>query len=67
MISQTFRIAAVASLALVASTTIVSGQQPAEVQYPAEFNEPIKLYTVLGDFTRPITTSSKEAQAFFDQ
>ena len=35
---------------------------------PADFNEPIRLYTTgLGTFTRPISSSSAEAQAYFNQ
>jgi tetratricopeptide (TPR) repeat protein len=35
---------------------------------PADFNEPIRLYTTgLGTFTRPISSSSAEAQSYFNQ
>ena len=35
---------------------------------PESFNEPMPLYEkALGDFTRPISSSNKEAQAYFDQ
>jgi hypothetical protein len=35
---------------------------------PARSGEPMPLYPgILGDFARPITTSSEEAQAYFDQ
>jgi tetratricopeptide (TPR) repeat protein len=35
---------------------------------PADFNEPIRLYTTgLGTFTRPISSSNAEAQAYFNQ
>ena len=36
--------------------------------YPASFDEPMPLHTVgLGSFTRPISSASREAQAYFDQ
>ena len=39
-----------------------------EVEYPASFAEAMPLYeTALGPFTRPVTTSSAEAQAYFNQ
>jgi tetratricopeptide (TPR) repeat protein len=35
---------------------------------PADFNEPIRLYTAgLGQFSRPISASNPEAQAYFNQ
>ena len=35
---------------------------------PDSFNEPMPLYTkALGDFSRPISSSNPEAQAYFDQ
>ena len=38
------------------------------VEYPASFDEPMPLYeTALGPFTRAVTTSSPEAQAYFNQ
>ena len=42
-------------------------QEGAQVTYPPAFDEPMTLYPVLGNFTRSITTSSPEAQAYFDQ
>ncbi|NNF03531.1 MAG: hypothetical protein HKN17_03610, partial [Rhodothermales bacterium] len=43
-------------------------QEPADVSYPAAFDEPMPLYTeALGDFTRPASTESDEARAYFDQ
>ena len=40
----------------------------AESLMPASFAEPMPLYhAALGDFTRPISSSSEEAQAYFDQ
>src|SRR3954452_18932118 len=43
-------------------------QQHAEGALPHDFDEPIRLYTVgLGTFTRPISSKSIEAQAYFNQ
>src|SRR3982750_136944 len=43
-------------------------QQHAEGALPHDFDEPIRLYTVgLGTFTRPISSKSTEAQAYFNQ
>src|SRR4051812_23026627 len=43
-------------------------QQHAEGALPHDFDEPIRLYTVgLGTFTRPISSKSAEAQAYFNQ
>jgi tetratricopeptide (TPR) repeat protein len=40
----------------------------AQPSYPASFTEPIPLHTTgLGSFTRPISSASREAQAYFDQ
>src|SRR3954468_13277322 len=42
--------------------------QHAEGALPHDFDEPIRLYTVgLGTFTRPISSKSAEAQAYFNQ
>ena len=42
--------------------------QHAEGALPHDFDEPIRLYTVgLGTLTHPISSSSTEAQAYFDQ
>jgi tetratricopeptide (TPR) repeat protein len=42
--------------------------QHAEGSLPHDFNEPIRLYTTaLGTFTRPISSTSAEAQAYFNQ
>ena len=39
-----------------------------EKSLPADFDEPIRLYTVgLGTFTRPISSSNAQAQAYFNQ
>ncbi len=48
----------------------VGGQEHAEgnVEPPARYTEPMALYTIgLGPFTRPISSSNAEAQAYFDQ
>jgi tetratricopeptide (TPR) repeat protein len=43
-------------------------QQPAQRSVFERYSEPIEIYkTGLGTFTRPISSSSKEAQAFFNQ
>jgi tetratricopeptide (TPR) repeat protein len=55
---------------LVASAAATSAQQnpPAEPQLPRNLGEPIQLYTSgLGTFSRPISSSNREAQAFFNQ
>ena len=42
--------------------------QHVEGSLPPDFDEPIRLYTVgLGTFTRPISSSNAEAQAYFNQ
>jgi tetratricopeptide (TPR) repeat protein len=42
--------------------------QHAEGSLPHDFDEPIRLYTTgLGTFTRPISSSNTEAQAYFNQ
>jgi tetratricopeptide (TPR) repeat protein len=52
---------------VIACAEIVSAQHY-EHALPADFNEPIRLYTTgLGTFTRPISSSSAEAQAYFNQ
>jgi tetratricopeptide (TPR) repeat protein len=41
---------------------------PASNELPANFSEPLPLYTkALGAFTRPISSSNAEAQAYFNQ
>ena len=52
-------------VALIPSLAV--GQEAAPVTYPPTFDEPMPLYPVLGNFTRKISTTSPEAQAFFDQ
>ena len=47
---------------------VAGAQQPAQRPVFERYSEPIEIYkTGLGTFTRPISSSSKEAQAFFDQ
>jgi len=42
--------------------------QHAEGSLPHDFNEPIGLYkTILGTFTKPISSTNSEAQAYFNQ
>ena len=52
-------------LALTQATLALGGQ---EAELPEIFSEPIPLYTkALGEFERPISSESEEAQAYFDQ
>lgn len=55
--------------ALVGLVVARSGQaQHDERSLPVDFDAPIRLYTVgLGKFTRPISSSNAEAQAYFNQ
>ncbi len=54
------------SLLLFASTT--GGQDREEPSLPDVFNEPMALFSkALGEFGRPISSSNREAQAYFDQ
>jgi tetratricopeptide (TPR) repeat protein len=53
---------------LVAAFSMEAAGQHYEHPLPADFNEPISLYkTGLGTFTRPISSSNREAQAYFSQ
>ena len=65
------RCALIAALVLVSTVLPHAQEQTAKPQMPkwVERNmEPIALYkTGLGTFTRPISSSNKESQAFFDQ
>lgn len=66
MICRLVSIGALATLAFAAPLS--AAQQEHGVTYPSSFDKPMDLYAVgLGPLTRPITTSSREAQAFFDQ
>ena len=52
----------------VATLAVDGVAQHYEHPLPADFNEPIRLYTTgLGTFTRPISSSNPEAQAYFNQ
>ena len=56
---------AIAGACLVLSAAVVA-QQPRSLY--ERYTEPIQIYkTGLGTFTRPISSTNKEAQAFFDQ
>jgi hypothetical protein len=60
------RVELVAALAVACAATLTA--QHYEHPLPADFNEPIRLYTAgLGTFTRPISSSNAEAQAYFNQ
>ena len=56
-----------------AAVPLILLASPARAQHyehplPADFNEPIRLYTVgLGPFTRPMSSTNAEAQAYFSQ
>jgi hypothetical protein len=58
---------------LLAAVLLIAGAASASAQHyehplPADFNEPIRLYTTaLGTFTRPISSSNAESQAYFNQ
>jgi len=55
------------SLTALAFAPVVVGQEDPP-SLPEVFNEPIALYTeALGSFTRPISSSNSQAQAYFDQ
>ena len=56
-----------AALAALAATQPLSARQTPQVTYPESFAEPMPLSTSLGPLTRRISTTSPEAQAFFDQ
>jgi tetratricopeptide (TPR) repeat protein len=54
--------------AAVAAAVLTLTGGAARAQLPASFREPMPLYrTGLGPLTRPVTTTSREAQAYFDQ
>ena len=53
---------------LLAMTGCTASAQQADSLLPASFKETVPLYgAALGDFTRPISSSNEEAQAYFDQ
>jgi tetratricopeptide (TPR) repeat protein len=52
----------------VATLALDGAAQHYEHPLPADFNAPIRLYTTgLGTFTRPMSSSNAEAQAYFNQ
>ena len=58
------------TLLLAAALTSGTGRvaaQHIEGSLPHDFDEPIRLYTSLGTYTRTISTSNPEAQAYFNQ
>ena len=56
------------SIVLGVAAGVASAQQPGIPPLPSRYTEPIALYTAaLGPFSRPISSSNTEAQAFFDQ
>src|SRR5262245_43896847 len=58
---------ALAAIVLLAPTSDASAQQAAAIAYPPGFDAPMPLHPTLGNYKRKITTSSSEAQAYFDQ
>ena len=53
-------------MALAIATVVVGQENPPTL--PESFDEPMPLFTrALGSFTRPISSSNSEAQAYFDQ
>ncbi|HSL70384.1 MAG TPA: hypothetical protein VK864_09090 [Longimicrobiales bacterium] len=55
-------------LPLLVASSPAAAQQSDTARLPASFREPMPLYAVgLGKHTWPITTQSKQAQAYFDQ
>jgi tetratricopeptide (TPR) repeat protein len=55
-------------IATVLSTVTAIAAQHYEHPLPADFDQPIRLYSVgLGKFSRPISSSNAEAQAYFSQ
>jgi tetratricopeptide (TPR) repeat protein len=68
--SRTFLAVCIAAtgFAFLAPPAAAQHDMPGMAEYPAAFDDPIPLATVgLGAFSRPVTTSSPEAQAYFDQ
>ena len=55
-------------LVLVVGPSQALAQSDGDASLPEAFDEPIPLYpAALGEFTRPISSSNAEAQAYFDQ
>src|SRR5687767_7387110 len=68
MSSRRVRFTSLAIVFLGASALAASAQTATAPQLPARYLEPIPLYTTaLGTFTRPISSTNKDAQAFFTQ
>ena len=68
MSSRRIEFTSLVILFLAVSAVAASAQQAAAPSLPARYLEPIPLYTVgLGTFARPISSTNKEAQAFFTQ
>ncbi len=62
------RFSCVLVLVLAAGPRPAFGQSDGDRSLPEAFSEPIPLYpAALGTFTRPISSSNAEAQAYFDQ
>src|SRR5262245_50358881 len=63
------KLLSVALLGVLLPAVAAHAQQPVQQRSVFErYSEPIEIYkTGLGTFTRPISSSNKEAQAFFDQ
>src|ERR1044071_1360420 len=68
MSSRSLRFTSLTLFLAAASALPALAQQPAAPSLPARYVEAIPLYTVgLGTFTRPISSTNKDAQAFFTQ
>jgi tetratricopeptide (TPR) repeat protein len=68
MICRRLRFTSLFLFVVGASALAASAQPAAAPQVPARYLEPIPLYTAaLGTFTRPISSTNKDAQAFFTQ
>ncbi len=67
MIRSARRVAILAFLAVVVAASAAAQPQPPRSLYE-RYTEPIQIFKVgLGQFTRPMSSANKEAQAFFDQ
>ncbi len=57
-----------ATILITVNISIAGAQGGETSELPDVFNEPLPLYTkVLGDFTRPVSSSIPEVQSYFDQ